>query len=347
VPPSAQPFTGAAPSLPLRARPRRPARAGWPGAAPCLRRRVGAEPPPSRALQRLVGGEALACSPPRPRPTCTSGAPPVEQVRGDDRFREAAARRGSPVASDASAAASRTWRSSSRSCSRPDPAQSAYGSSLIAVPADSSSCARLGRRQGQRRRCPACHSACSQNLAAASRSRRRPVGQQPGNWPAALMSSAPSTARSLLTMVATFCSVRRAARRRRISTIRSAVTRPGRSTASACSVRDFGCRSRRPASWTLSRTTLNVPARARRRRTCGLIPRDQTSPHVHFTVGVLAARKRRQRRDQGRRRTIRPERGRHALTVAPDRPRDRRRPGDVAAGGLRRISSALVRVEVA
>src|SRR6266487_1846978 len=77
------------------------------------------------------------------------------------------------------------------------------------------------------------------------------------------MSSAPSTARSLLTMVATFCSG--AAGRssgQRISTIRSIVTRPGRSTASSLSsVRDFRLPISPSVSWVPSRTTLNVPAR--------------------------------------------------------------------------------------
>src|SRR6267378_870011 len=89
------------------------------------------------------------------------------------------------------------------------------------------------------------------------------------------MRSAPSTARSLLTMVATFCSG--AAGRssgHRTSTIRSTATR---------------------AVAGLS----------------GLSP------------------------------------GRHALTVAPDEPaQDRRRPGDVAAGGPRHDLVGLVRVEV-
>src|SRR6266566_100236 len=164
------------------------------------------------------------------------------------------------------------------------------------------------------------------------------------------MSSAPSTARSLLTMVATFCSG--AAGRssgQRISTIRSTVTRPGRSTASSLSsVRDFRLPISPSVSWTPSRTTLNVPAR---NSSAVAVPlTDPAGPDLPTCTSY----RRRSRRASGSAATravaglsgLSP--GRHALTVAPDEPaQDRRRPGDVAAGGPRLDLVGLVRVEVA
>src|SRR5258707_6179747 len=163
------------------------------------------------------------------------------------------------------------------------------------------------------------------------------------------MRSAPSTARSLLTMVATFCSG--AAGRssgHRTSTIRSTVTRPGRSTASSLSsVRDFRLPISPSVSRTPSRTTLNVPAR--RSPTCAPL----TDPAGPALPTCTSYRWRSRRASDGSAATravaglsgLSP--GRHALTVAPDEPaQDRRRPGDVAAGGPRHDLVGLVRVEV-
>src|SRR6266566_6529423 len=164
------------------------------------------------------------------------------------------------------------------------------------------------------------------------------------------MSSAPSTARSLLTMVATFCSG--AAGRssgQRISTIRSTVTRPGRSTASSLSsVRDFRLPISPSVSWTPSRTTLNVPAR---NSSAVAVPlTDPAGPDLPTCTSY----RRRSRRASGGSAATRAvaglsglSPGRHALTVAPDEPaQDLRRPGDVAADGPRLDLVGLVRVEV-
>src|SRR6266487_1860023 len=165
------------------------------------------------------------------------------------------------------------------------------------------------------------------------------------------MSSAPSTARNLLTMVATFCSG--AAGRssgQRTSTIRSTATRPGRSTASSLSsVRDFRLPISPSVSWTRSRTTLNVPAR---NSSTAAAPRtDSAGPDLPTCTSYRW----RSRRASGGSAATRAVAGlpglgpgRHALTVAPDEPaQDRRRPGDVAAGGPRLDLVGLVRVEVA
>src|SRR6266487_143083 len=165
------------------------------------------------------------------------------------------------------------------------------------------------------------------------------------------MSSAPSTARSLLTMVATFCSG--AAGRssgQRISTIRSTVTRPGRSTASSLSsVRDFRLPISPSVSWTPSRTTLNVPA-----RNCSAVAVPLTDP-AGPDLPTCTSYRRRSRRASGGSAATRAvaglsglSRGQRGLTVAPDEPaQDRRRPGDVAAGGSRHDPVGLVGFEVA
>src|SRR6185437_1892426 len=165
------------------------------------------------------------------------------------------------------------------------------------------------------------------------------------------MNSAPSTARSLLTMVATFCSG--AAGRssgQRSSTIRSTVTRPARSTASSLSsVRDFRLPISPSVSWTPSRTTLNVPAR--NSSTVAVPLTDPTGPDLPTCTSY----RRRSRRASGGSSSTRAvaglsglSPGRHALTVAPDEPaQDRRRLGDIAAGGPRLDLVGLVRVEVA
>src|SRR6185437_6564618 len=138
---------------------------------PCPRRRVGAELAAEPLPQCLVGGQCLACSPAAAAADiyqrCAASSSGSAATAASAKL---AARRGSPVASDASAAASRTRRSSSRSCSRARSAQSAYGSSLIAVPADSSSCARSAAARATAAAVPSLPSACSQNPAATSRS---------------------------------------------------------------------------------------------------------------------------------------------------------------------------------
>src|ERR1700749_3512302 len=171
------------------------------------------------------------------------------------------------------------------------------------------------------------------------------------------MSSAPSTARSRLTMIATFCSGDAGrSSGQRISTIRSTVTRPGRSTASSLSsVRDFRLPISPSVSWTPSRTTLNVPAR--NSSTVAVPLTDPAGPDLPTCTSY----RRRSRRASGGSAapggsaSTRPvaglsdlSPGRHALTVAPDEPaQDRRRPGDIAAGGPRLDLVGLVRVEVA
>ena len=233
---------------------------------PRLRRRVGAEARGRAAAgaPRKPRGPSLARLP-RPRPTCTSGAPPRRAGRRPWPLpRSPPPAAGLPVASAASAAVSRTRRSSSRTCSRAGSAQSAYGSSPIAVPADSSSCARSAAASATAAAVASFPSAWSQRRAAASRSTTMP-GAAASRYPARppWMSSAPSTARSLLTRVATFCSgaVGRSFGHR-TSTIRSSGTRPGRSTASSLSsVRDFRLPISPSVSSMPSRTTLNVPAR--------------------------------------------------------------------------------------
>src|SRR5690349_3851785 len=164
------------------------------------------------------------------------------------------------------------------------------------------------------------------------------------------MSSAPSTARSRLTMVATFCSGDAGrSSGQRISTIRSTVTRPGRSTASSLSsVRDFRLPISPSVSWVPSRTTLNVPAR----RSSTAVP--LTDP-TGSDLPTCTSYRRRCRCASGGSAATRAvaglsglSRGRHTLTVAPDEPaQDRRRPGDIAAGGPRLDLVGLVRVEVA
>src|SRR5690349_8961384 len=164
------------------------------------------------------------------------------------------------------------------------------------------------------------------------------------------MSSAPSTARSRLTMVATFCSGDAGrSSGQRISTIRSTVTRPGRSTASSLSsVRDFRLPISPSVSWVPSRTTRNVPAR----RSSTAVPlTDPAGPDLPTCTSY----RRRCRCASGGSAATRAvaglsglSRGRRALTVAPDEPaQDRRRPGDIAAGGSRLDLVGLVRVEVA
>src|SRR6476659_9898026 len=165
------------------------------------------------------------------------------------------------------------------------------------------------------------------------------------------MSSAPSTARSRLTMIATFCSGDAGrSSGQRISTIRSTATRPGRSTASSLSsVRDFRLPISPSVSWTPSRTTLNVPAR--NSSTVAVPLTDPAGPDLPTCTSY----RRRSRRASGGIASTRAvaglsdlSPGRHALTVAPDAPaQDRRRPGDVAAGGPRLDLVGLVRVEVA
>src|SRR6185503_9025539 len=165
------------------------------------------------------------------------------------------------------------------------------------------------------------------------------------------MSSAPSTARSRLTMIATFCSGDAGrSSGQRIPTIRSTVTRPGRSTASSLSsVRDFRLPISPSVSWTPSRTTLNVPAR--NSSTVAVPLTDPAGPDLPTCTSY----RRRSRRASGGSVSTRAvaglsdlSPGRHALAVAPDEPaQDRRRPGDIAAGGPRLDLVGLVRVEVA
>src|SRR5436190_7511459 len=163
------------------------------------------------------------------------------------------------------------------------------------------------------------------------------------------MRSAPSTARSLLTMVATFCSG--AAGRlsgHRISTIRSTVTRPRRSTASSLSsVRDFRLPISPSVSRAPARTTLNVPAR--RSSTCAPLA-DPAEPDLPTCTSYRWPA----RRASGGSAATRAVAGLsglspvgQVLTVAPDeRAQDLRRPGDVAADGPRLDLVGLVRVEV-
>src|SRR5690348_13442721 len=164
------------------------------------------------------------------------------------------------------------------------------------------------------------------------------------------MSSAPSTARSRLTMVATFCSGDAGGSSgQRISAIRSIVTRPGRSTASSLSsVRDFRLPISPSVSWVPSRTTLNVPAR----RSSTAVPlTDPAGPDLPTCTSY----RRRSRRASGGSAATRVvaglsglSRGQRGLTVAPDEPaQDRRRPADVAAGGSRLDLVGLVGFEVA
>src|SRR6266566_2875691 len=171
------------------------------------------------------------------------------------------------------------------------------------------------------------------------------------------MSSAPSTARSLLTMVATFCSG--AAGRssgQRISTIRSIVTRPGRSTASSLSsVRDFRLPISPSVSWAPSRTTLNVPAR--RSSTAAAPLTDPAGPDLPTCTSYrwsarrasgagAAARAAVAARAIARLSGLSPDG--QALTAAPDEPaQDRRRPDDIAADRLRLDLVGLIGVEVA
>src|SRR5215469_17615053 len=77
------------------------------------------------------------------------------------------------------------------------------------------------------------------------------------------MTPGPSTARSLLTSVATFClAAAGGPSAQSTSTIRSTGTSPGRDTASSLSsVRDLRLPTSPSASSVPSRTTLNVPAR--------------------------------------------------------------------------------------
>src|ERR1700761_6239816 len=165
------------------------------------------------------------------------------------------------------------------------------------------------------------------------------------------MSSAPSAARSLLTMVATFCSgAAGRASGPRNSTHRSPAPRPGRSTASSLSsVRDFRLPISPSVSWTPSRTTLNVPAR--NSSTVAVPLTDPTGPDLPTCTSY----RRRSRRASGGSAAaravaglsgLRP--GRRGPTVARDEPAPRhRRPGHVAAGGPRPDLVGLVRVEVA
>src|SRR2546430_2629235 len=171
------------------------------------------------------------------------------------------------------------------------------------------------------------------------------------------MSSAPSTARSLLTMVATFCSG--AAGRssgQRISTIRSIVTRPGRSTASSLSsVRDSRLPISPSVSWAPSRTTLNVPAS--RSSTAAAPLTDPAGPDLPTCTSYrwsarrasgagAAARAAVAARAIARLSGLGPDG--QALTAAPDEPaQDRRRPDDIAADRLRLDLVGLIGVEVA
>src|ERR1700749_686055 len=165
------------------------------------------------------------------------------------------------------------------------------------------------------------------------------------------MSSAPSTARRRLPMIATFCSGDAGnSSVQRISTLRSTVTRPGRSTASSLSsVRDFRLPISPSVSWTPSRTTLNVPAR--NSSTVAVPLTDPAGPDLP----TCTSSRRRPRRASGGCASTRAvaglsglSPGRPGLTVAPDEPaQDRRRPGDIAAGGPRLDLVGLVRVEVA
>src|SRR5690348_17136389 len=164
------------------------------------------------------------------------------------------------------------------------------------------------------------------------------------------MSSAPSTARRRLTMIATFCSGDAGrSSGQRISTIRSTVTRPGRSTASSLSsVRDFRLPISPSVSRIPSRTTLNVPARC----SSTAVPRPDPAGSDLPTCTSYRRRSRRASGGSAATRTVAGlsglSPGRHALTVALDEPaQDRRRPGDVAAGGPRLDLVGLVRVEVA
>src|SRR5436305_858640 len=164
------------------------------------------------------------------------------------------------------------------------------------------------------------------------------------------MSSAPSTARRRLTMVATFCSgAAGGPSGQRISTIRSTVTRPGRSTASSLSsVRDFRLPISPSVSWTPSRTTLNVPAR--RSSICAPTA-DPARPDLPTSTSYRWRSHRASERSAATRAVaglsgLGP--GQLALTVAPDEPaQDRRGPGDVAAGGPRLDLVGLVGREVA
>src|SRR4029077_13598793 len=102
-------------------------------------------------------------------------------------------------------------------------------------------------------------------------------------------------------------------------------------------------------SWTPSRTILNVPAR--NSSTVAVPLTDPAGPDLPTCTSY----RRRSRRASGGSASTRAvaglsdlSPGRHALTVAPDEPaQDRRRPGDIAAGGPRLDLVGLVRVEVA
>src|SRR4029077_8306397 len=102
-------------------------------------------------------------------------------------------------------------------------------------------------------------------------------------------------------------------------------------------------------SWTPSRTILNVPA-----RNSSTVAVPLTDPAGPDLPTCTSYRWRSRRASDGSASTravaglsdLSP--GRHALTVAPDEPaQDRRRPGDIAAGGPRLDLVGLVRVEVA